>query len=473
MHSSAQTSVVMKLVMKTVVMMMVVVVVVPVVVVQGLDDSSFNLDISSKAADNSPAMDNWIKRLYDNKMQDYNKNARPVKDPSKPTTVTLGLSLKNIHLDDQKQEFSVNAWTIMTWKDEFLEWAPKNYMNIDRLHFDDDDIWIPDIKIYNSAEGSDAHPFGDVPVLADYKGQAFWFPPTHLTVKCDLSLLEWPRDAHECLVRMGSWAHHGEQIDIQILTHNDSHGVMTDTLEKNSRWELVNVNATRTLTTIEGHDPYVEVNFAFRVKRNSSTQAIYITQSTLAVVVVVLASYLLPLQRFLSRLIMHLFSLGVLIACFFTLFALLPATGGPTPVVVRYYAGTIILTTLSLLSTLFVTTRACCCCCCGASSSSSSSSSSLGKTLTPYNTLENELAAEEDEDDQRRPRAAQLNQADNGSSRTSRYARLQAADGGEGGEGKVDGVTHRQFLQVINFLLMTLFSIAFVVDYVVLRNVTL
>ncbi|MPC07643.1 hypothetical protein E2C01_000208 [Portunus trituberculatus] len=183
-----------------------------------------------------------------------------------------------------------------------------------------------------------------------------------------------------------------------------------------------------------------------------------------AVVVVVLVSYVLPLQRLLTRLLMHLFSLALLIICFFALFAILPATGGPVPLVVRYYSGSIILTTLSLLATIFLTTRPCCCCwgsCC------SSSSSKLARTLrTPYNHLDETL--EEEVEEQRRPRAAQLNEAEGS---TSRYIRLQ--DDAEQGGTKVDQITSHQFILIINYLLMALFTIAFVVDYVVLRNVML
>lgn len=51
--------------------------------------------------------------------------------------------------------------------------------------------------------------------------------------------------------------------------------------EKNNRWELVKVTATRTLISLEGHNPYVEINFSFTVKRQAKTHAVYITQSTL------------------------------------------------------------------------------------------------------------------------------------------------------------------------------------------------
>ncbi|KAK8389888.1 hypothetical protein O3P69_012818 [Scylla paramamosain] len=436
---------------------------VTVVVVVVVAATAQETSINSTGEENKPIMDNWIDRLYRDKMRNYNKNARPVLLHSQNTTVTMALSLKNIDMDDEKQEFILNAWSIMYWKDETLTWVPMNYMNLESIHFDDEDVWLPDIKVYNSATGSDVHPFSPVPVLVNHKGHAFWFPPTHIVVRCNMDLSEWPRDEHECVVRIGSWAHHGEQIDIQVQGNQHS-GVMTDTLEENSRWKLLNASASRTFTDLEGHNPYVEINFVFRVQRQARTQATYVTQSTLAVVVVVLVSYVLPLQRLLTRLLMHLFSLGVLIICFFALFALLPATGGPVPLVVRYYSGSIILTTLSMLATIFLTTRAWCCCC---GSCSSSSTPTLGRTLrTPYNHLDETL--EEEVEEQRRPRAAQLNQTEGS---TSRYIRLQ--EDTEGGGAKVDQITSHQFIQIINYLLMALFTVAFVVDYVVLRNVML
>ncbi|XP_045105201.1 neuronal acetylcholine receptor subunit alpha-7-like isoform X2 [Portunus trituberculatus] len=419
--------------------------------------------IRSIAKENFPEMDNWIDRLYVDKIKGYNKNARPVLDHTHNTTVTMAMSLKNIDMDDEKQEFILNAWSIMYWKDELLEWNPMDYMNLKNIHFDDEDVWLPDIRLYNSATGYDAHPFGSVPVLVTYDGNAVWFPPTHIVVRCDMDLSEWPKDEHECLVRLGSWAHHGDQIDMQVQGGQHA-GVMTDTLEENNRWKLLHVSANRTYTKLDGHNPYVEVDFVFRVQRQARTQATYVTQTTLAVVVVVLVSYVLPLQRLLTRLLMHLFSLALLIICFFALFAILPATGGPVPLVVRYYSGSIILTTLSLLATIFLTTRPCCCCwgsCC------SSSSSKLARTLrTPYNHLDETL--EEEVEEQRRPRAAQLNEAEGS---TSRYIRLQ--DDAEQGGTKVDQITSHQFILIINYLLMALFTIAFVVDYVVLRNVML
>ncbi|KAG7162858.1 Neuronal acetylcholine receptor subunit alpha-7-like 1 [Homarus americanus] len=379
------------------------------------------------ADQDNASKDNWISRLYKDKLKGYNKGSRPVHNHDHNTTVYLALSLNHIDVDDLHQELSVNAWSIMTWVDEYLKWEPKNYMNIDSLHFDDDDIWMPDITLYNSAQGSDVQPFGHVPVLANSVGQTYWFPPTHFVVKCDLDLRKWPSDQHDCLV-------------------------MVNNYEENKQWTLVKVSATRSLINIEGHDSYVEIDYTFTVKRHAKAHATYITQTTLVIILVVLVSYFLPLDCFFSRMLLHLFAMGVLISCYFTLFNYLPDNGGPVPLVVRYYSGTLILTTISLLSTIFLTSQGNCC--------SSTTSVNFSRKLIgaissapvlrnsmpqqPYNHLEAEMVEE-----------GEATQTE-----SSTY-------------NEDPGISSLHIKRVVNFLLLVLFTVAYLVDYVVLRSVTI
>ncbi|XP_063591993.1 acetylcholine receptor subunit alpha-type acr-16-like [Penaeus indicus] len=90
---------------------------------------------------NTDTRENWIARLYKDKLQNYSKASRPILDPSHNTTVHLGMALNKVNVDDHAQTLSINAWSIMSWRDEHLRWDPKEYMNIDRMHFDEQDIW--------------------------------------------------------------------------------------------------------------------------------------------------------------------------------------------------------------------------------------------------------------------------------------------------------------------------------------------
>lgn len=399
-----------------------------------------------------PVTENWIRRLYEDKMKGYNKGARPVKNPAHNTTVHLGLYLTNIDMDDAKQLMTVSAWSIMTWTDEHLSWEPKNYMNIDRIHFDVTDIWVPDMAVYNSADPGNVVPFVKVPVVTDNHGRTYWFPPTHFTVHCDMDISRWPTDEHECLVRMGSWSHHGQQIDIQIIKHNETTPVMMSNYEKNNEWDLLNVQAKRDVVKLEeGHENYVEIDFTFRVKRLAKAHATYITTTALVVMIIVLSTYALPLDYFYSRMIMHIFSLGFLIACYLTLFSNLPTHGGPIPFVVRYYSGTTVLTLISMIATLFLTTHVCC---------DTHPSSNLGKRVAGIVASAPGVRAMSPQTNYTQLEPETFEDSENPTMQTAPTTTNRPT------------LTASQVKRILNFLLFVLFLIAFFVDYFVLRSVT-
>ena len=47
---------------------------------------------------------------------------------------------------------TVDAWIRMMWKDEHLSWNKTEYGGVNQLHFSDDELWRPDIMLYNKYE---------------------------------------------------------------------------------------------------------------------------------------------------------------------------------------------------------------------------------------------------------------------------------------------------------------------------------
>ena len=47
----------------------------------------------------------------------------------------------------------VNLWLLsfhlQDWDNEFLTWDASKYGDVDRVHFAPDEIWVPDIALYN------------------------------------------------------------------------------------------------------------------------------------------------------------------------------------------------------------------------------------------------------------------------------------------------------------------------------------
>ncbi|KAI4467351.1 hypothetical protein MML48_2g00011602 [Holotrichia oblita] len=51
--------------------------------------------------------------------------------------------------DERTSKLNIKGLGRMQWIDEKLKWYPKNYSNIDTIKLSDDDIWTPDLRLYD------------------------------------------------------------------------------------------------------------------------------------------------------------------------------------------------------------------------------------------------------------------------------------------------------------------------------------
>ena len=90
------------------------------------------------------------KRLYDDLLHDYNRLIRPVSNFTETLTVRLGLKLSQlIDVDLKNQVMTTNVWVEQEWADYKLAWNPEDYGGVKYLHVPSQDIWLPDIVLYN------------------------------------------------------------------------------------------------------------------------------------------------------------------------------------------------------------------------------------------------------------------------------------------------------------------------------------
>lgn len=88
-------------------------------------------------------------RLRDKLLSGYDRMVHPVLDHNQATTVNIGMALIHISLDEMAGVTSVDAWMRLNWTDEHLTWEPSDFGNLTKLHFGVDEIWKPDILLYN------------------------------------------------------------------------------------------------------------------------------------------------------------------------------------------------------------------------------------------------------------------------------------------------------------------------------------
>jgi len=92
---------------------------------------------------------------------------RPVGNSSDRLTVKLGIKLSQIIGVDMKRQIMItNVWVeqvgnfgylrkfvlkvmLKEWLDYKLKWNPEDYGHVKHLHVPSQDIWLPDIVLYN------------------------------------------------------------------------------------------------------------------------------------------------------------------------------------------------------------------------------------------------------------------------------------------------------------------------------------
>ena len=75
---------------------------------------------------------------------------RPVANNSDRLTVHMRLKLSQvIGVDMRRQILTTNVWVEQEWEDYKLTWNPEDYGGVKFLHVPSQDIWLPDIVLYN------------------------------------------------------------------------------------------------------------------------------------------------------------------------------------------------------------------------------------------------------------------------------------------------------------------------------------
>ncbi|XP_055864305.1 neuronal acetylcholine receptor subunit beta-3-like isoform X1 [Biomphalaria glabrata] len=238
-------------------------------------------------------------QLYTNLFADYTPESRPVKNASHIVQVTFALSLNQLlDLDEKNQILSTSVWIYEEWKDEMLQWSPSDYEGQTAIMIPADNVWLPDIFIFNRA-GTNMDGFVNVngsKVAVQYDGTVRWMVPLMVSSVCAVDVTYFPYDRQACNIKFGSWIYDMEQVDVIIKSKlpDLEHYVV------NSEYDLQNVSLTRSVLDSNccaggGRHPMVELRLELR--RKSLYYDYIVIAPTIMLCVLTLASFLLPCDR--------------------------------------------------------------------------------------------------------------------------------------------------------------------------------
>lgn len=147
----------------------------------------------------------------------YDKRVRPVINFEDAVNTTFSLKINRLDYFKQPEEkIRFNVELDLYWKDEFLTWEPNDFNGVTSLNIDPNEIWTPDIELYNSGEYPELWTKNSGSKV-DFRGNVFLSIPMLITFSCFLELENFPFDTQTCSMEFGSWKFYKRYLDIRVI----------------------------------------------------------------------------------------------------------------------------------------------------------------------------------------------------------------------------------------------------------------
>uniref|UniRef100_A0A8D3A6Y4 Cholinergic receptor nicotinic beta 4 subunit n=1 Tax=Scophthalmus maximus TaxID=52904 RepID=A0A8D3A6Y4_SCOMX len=292
-------------------------------------------------ADSEERLMNWLLGK-----ERYNLLIRPAVNRTERVTVKLQVSLAQ--LISVRTDMTTNVWLtqVSHWVDYRLSWDPAKYEGIDKLRIPSRHIWLPDIVLYNNADGTyEVTVFTNAIVL--FNGSINWLPPAIYKSACKIEVKHFPFDQQNCTLKFRSWTYDHTEIDLILKTGAAS----MDDFTPSGEWDILALPGRRTVSPL---DPtYVDLTYDFIIKRKPLFYTINL------IIPCVLITSLAILVFYLPSDCGEKMTLCISVLLALTVFLLLiskivPPTSLDVPLIGKYLMFTMVLVTFSIITSVCV-----------------------------------------------------------------------------------------------------------------------
>ncbi|XP_001652011.2 acetylcholine receptor subunit alpha-like 1 [Aedes aegypti] len=286
----------------------------------------------------------WIDKLKNDLFVNYDRNLRPA-EYYNVTNLDIGLTIWHVDIDEEKSILSLYGWVKMTWNDDKLKWNPSDYGNVEQFRYTPENVWKPDVVLYNNARGADNLHYGNTNVIIYNSGKVLWVPPTDFHSFCELNLRFWPFDYQRCFLKIGSWTY--DELHLNMTTTEVNPEILW--LVPNHKWSIRKVTVERHVKKYECcKEPYVDIQYNVTLQRHSATHKAIVVSPAFVIMLMALSVFWLPPQC--GEKIVLNGIIALIITIFLIYFAQqLPAMSGNPPLIVTFYSTTFYLVAISTI----------------------------------------------------------------------------------------------------------------------------
>ena len=226
--------------------------------------------------------------------QNTSSFGRPVLNANDSIELKLSLELQQIvSVDERGQSLTTKVWMRLTWINERVRWNPRKWGNVNEVNVNPDQIWTPDLVLYNNAE------IGNSGTLEKFKtqvtmysnGLTVWNAPATFQSTCEINVKFYPFDSQTCKLKFGSWVFDSSKLRLTVREMP----IITKQYLQSSTWDVVEAKG-------EFHSivykcclhPFHDVTYILVMKRRPMYYVVNIIAPCAVLVFIVAFSFMLP-----------------------------------------------------------------------------------------------------------------------------------------------------------------------------------
>ncbi|XP_077465169.1 neuronal acetylcholine receptor subunit beta-2-like [Stigmatopora argus] len=277
----------------------------------------------------------------------YNKLIRPAVNNSQQVTIYIQVSLAQlINVNEREQIMTTNCWLTQVWNDYRLMWDPDEYEGIKKIRLPTQHIWLPDIVLYNNADGTYEVSFYSNAVVSN-NGEVAWLPPAIYKSACKIEVRDFPFDQQNCTLKFRSWTYDHTEIDLILLSDFASR----DDFKPSGEWDIVSLPGRK------NEDPddirYLDITYDFIIKRKPLFYTINLIIPCILITSLAILVFYLPSDcgEKMTLCISVLLALTVFLLL---ISKIVPPTSLAVPLIGKYLMFTMVLVTFSIVTSVCV-----------------------------------------------------------------------------------------------------------------------
>ncbi|XP_054648566.1 neuronal acetylcholine receptor subunit beta-2-like isoform X2 [Dunckerocampus dactyliophorus] len=241
---------------------------------------------------------------------------------------------------------TTNCWLTQVWNDYRLMWDPDEYDGIKKIRLPTQHIWLPDIVLYNNADGTYEVSFYSNAVVSN-NGEVAWLPPAIYKSACKIEVRDFPFDQQNCTLKFRSWTYDHTEIDLILLSDFASR----DDFKPSGEWDIVSLPGRK------NEDPndvrYLDITYDFIIKRKPLFYTINLIIPCILITSLAILVFYLPSDcgEKMTLCISVLLALTVFLLL---ISKIVPPTSLAVPLIGKYLMFTMVLVTFSIVTSVCV-----------------------------------------------------------------------------------------------------------------------